>query len=129
MLHMAVAVTATVGLLGLRGVLGVIGRRSREYRRSRGGRQGVEAMLAAIAGGLIGASIRHMAIVRFIPMNWRFMGAVVLWTSTLMVAIGLIYMVVNAWWIRQALRKPPPPMDQVVLPPLPADTWIPDRED
>jgi hypothetical protein len=128
-LHTSAAVTAVVGLIGLRGVLGVIGRRSREYRKSRGGRQGVEALIAAVALGLIGAAVRQLAVTKFIPGDWLFIGSVIFWASTFMLVIGLGYMVVNAWWIRMALRRPPPPMDQVLLPILPPDTRIPDHED
>lgn len=128
-LHTSASVTAVVGLIGLRGVLGVIGRRSREYRKSRGGRQGVEGLIAAIALGLIGAAVQHLAVSRFISRGWLVMGSVILWASTFMLVIGLVYMVVNAWWIRMALRKPAPPMDEVLILALPPDTHIPDRED
>lgn len=128
-LHTSTAITAVVGLLGLRGVLGVIGRRSREYRRSRGGRQGVEALIAAIAFGLIGQACRHLAAHRFISHNFIFIGSTVLWASTLMLVIGLVYLSVNAWWIRTALRKPAPPVDQVLLPVVAPDTHIPDHEE
>jgi len=46
-----------------------------------------------------------------------------------MVLIGLAYLVVNAWSIRRALRRPPPALDEVLLPRIPNETWLPDRED
>ncbi len=39
-----------------------------------------------------------------------FFGAI----STLMVVIGLFYLVVNAWWIRRSLRCPPPRLDELI---------------
>jgi hypothetical protein len=129
-LHALTCVMAVIGLIGLRGVLGVIGRRSREYRRSRSGRQGVEALTAAIAGTLMGATVYYLSQWRILSRDVGMMiGSVIFWISMFMLLIGLVYMVINAWWIRQALRKPPPPMDEVLLPVMPPDTWIPDREE
>ena len=54
---------------------------------------------------------------------------VVLWMSTLMVVIGLGYLVLNAWWIRRTLCRPPPPLDELLMPKLAVGTVIPDREE
>jgi hypothetical protein len=129
LMQLCTSMTAVVGLMGLRGVLGIVGKRSREYRRSRGGRQGVEAIIGAIAGAMLGTALQHLAHDGVLPRGWDYIGRVVLWICTFMILIGLGYLMVNAWWIRSALRKPPPPMDQVLLPPVPVDTWIPDREE
>ena len=96
---------------------------------SRGGKQGVEAMIAAIGFGLFGAAFRHLAAQRIIPHDFMFIGSTILWASTLMLVIGLVYMAVNAWWIRNALRRPAPPVDEVLLPSLPPDNHIPDHEE
>ena len=86
--------------------------------------------MAAIAGTLIGAAIRHLAAVRLISPDWGAgIGSVVMWISTLMLVIGLAYLAMNGWWIRQALRRPPPPIDEVLMTAMPADTWIADREE
>ena len=42
------------------------------------------------------------------------MGMVVTWISTLMLLIGLAYLVVNGWWIRRALCRPPPVLDEIL---------------
>ena len=42
------------------------------------------------------------------------MGMVVTWISTLMLLIGLAYLVVNGWWIRRALCRPPPALDEIL---------------
>lgn len=132
-LHVAAAVFATIGLIGLRGVFGIIGQRSREYRRSKGGRQSLELIIVAVLAGLIGALVRHVSRLDWFPGTWRYaavnIGRVVMWTSNLMILIGLSYMVVNAWWIRRSLRRPPPPLDQVLMPQLHDSSWVPDHED
>jgi hypothetical protein len=45
-----------------------------------------------------------------------------------MAVIGLAYLVINAWWIRQSLRQPPPSLGELVLPVLPPDTHVPGTE-
>jgi hypothetical protein len=129
LLQLCTSMTAIVGLMGLRGALGVVGTRSREYRRSRGGRQGVEALIGAIAGAVLGQAVRHLAIDGALSHGWMSIGQTIAWICTFMIVVGLGYLVVNAWWIRTALRRPPPPMDTILLPPVPHDTWIPDREE
>ena len=42
------------------------------------------------------------------------LGTVVTSISALMVMIGLFYLVANAWWIRKALRCPPPRLEEVL---------------
>ena len=128
-LHSGIVVFAILGLAGLRGVLAIIGARSREYRRSQGGRQSVEVIIAAIAAGFIGALLHWASVNGWISRDWTFMSRTIIWVSNFMVLIGLMYLVKNAWWIRTSLRRPPPPLDVVLAPSLPPDTWIPDREE
>ena len=113
LLRLALPVAAIVGLLGLRGVLRTIGLRSREYRNARSGRQGIQAMVAAIIGVTVGEVIRVISG----SAGQAIIGAVVASMSTLMLLIGLLYLVVNAWWIRRSLRRPPPGFDEVLGPP------------
>jgi hypothetical protein len=124
---------ALIGLFGLRGVFSIIGQRSREYRRMQGGRQSVELIMVAVGGVMMGTLIAHAARFGLAPQSWNFgvrtMGRAVQAMSMFMLLIGLAYLVVNAWAIRGAIRKPPPALDEVLLPRMPNDTWIPDRED
>ena len=111
--RLALALPAVIGLLGLRGILGVIGLRSREYRTARGGRQGITAMVAATIGVAASGLIRHLGL----SQSWgglATLGAVIGLISTLMLVIGLTYLVVNAWWIRRALRRPPPELSEIL---------------
>jgi hypothetical protein len=77
---------------------------------------------------LAGATLNHLAHERMIPANLGQIGTVVVWITTLMLLIGMLYLVVNTWWIRRSLRKPPPPLDELLLPKLPGDTTIPGLE-
>lgn len=132
-LALAAGVFAIIGLFGLRGAFRVIGQRSREYRRMKGGRQSVELIMPAIGAAMLGSLIAHLSRFSWFPVSWRFsvqtIGRVLAAVGMLMVLIGLAYLVVNAWAIRNALRKPPPALDEVLLPRMPNDTWLPDRED
>jgi hypothetical protein len=132
-MHAATAGFAVYGLVGLRGVFDIIGRRSREYWRSQSGRQSLDLISVAI---MVGVAATAAVTVRrvFSPYAARtdtvlMLSNVVLWMCTLMAVIGLGYMVLNAWWIRRSLRRPPPPLDEVLMPKLAMNTVIPDREE
>jgi len=132
-LHAAVAGFAVYGLFGLRGVLDIIGRRSREYWRSQTSRQSLDLISVAIT---LGAAATAAVTVRrwFIPYAPQndvviTLSGVVLWMSTLMVMIGLVYLVLNAGWIRRSLHRPPPPLDEVLMPKLATGTIIPVEEE
>jgi hypothetical protein len=132
-MNAATAGFAVYGLIGLRGVFDIIGRRSREYWRSQTGRQSLDLISVAITVGVaasVAVTIRRL----FAPYATRndtvlMLSGVVLWMSTLMVVIGLGYLVLNAWWIRRTLRRPPPPLDELLMPKLATDTVIPDQEE
>ena len=128
-IHLAAVVFVTISLIGMRGVFNVIGYRSREYRRSQGGRQNIDLVIAAVATGFVGALLQYLTLMNLLPREWSGVMRALVWASHFMVLIGLAYLVVNAWWIRRSLRKPPPHLDQVLAPNLPPDTWIPDREE
>lgn len=114
--RIALALSAVPGFIGIDGILRTIGRRSREYRRARGARQGSRPMIAACLGVAIGNLIRLVGLSVPGGASLAALGAVLSWVSALMVLIGLLYLVVNAWWIRRALRRPPPPIDEVLAP-------------
>ncbi len=112
--RLALAGTGIVALLGLRDVLGVIGLRSRSYRTARGGRQGLLAMVAALAGVAAGQGVNLIAYAAGGARYLATMGTVVIAISTLMLLIGLVYLAVNAWWIRRSLLRPPPRWDEIL---------------
>ncbi len=112
-LRLSLAAPAVIGLLGLQGILEVIGLRSREYRTARGGRQGITAMVAATMGVAAGGLMRLIGLSR----SWgglATLGAVIGLISTLMLLIGLTYLVVNVWWIRRSLHRPPPELSEIL---------------
>lgn len=113
--RIAAAFGAMVGLFGLDGILRAIGQRSREFRTARGGRQGVLAMIGALAGLVLGELLAMgPAMSNRAGSGLATMGMVVTWISTLMLLIGLAYLVVNGWWIRRALCRPPPALDEIL---------------
>ncbi len=113
---LALAGAAVVGLIGLRGILEAIGLRSRLYRTARSGRQGIQGMVAAIFGTAAGHTIHLVAATAGGPRHLETLGTVIVIISTLMLVIGLLYLVVNAWWIHRSLRCPPPAMDELLRP-------------
>lgn len=114
--YLALCAAALGALSGLGGVLREIGLRSRVYRRARGGRQQIQPMLAAVVGVAVGVLVQ--AIAPAIPRTRSIegLGEVVIAVSMLMLIIGMLYLLLNAWWIRAALRQPPPPMDAILGP-------------
>jgi threonine/homoserine/homoserine lactone efflux protein len=105
---------AVVGLAGLRGVLETIGLRSRLYRTARTGRQGIQGMVAAILGTALGHAVHLIAAAAGGLRYLETLGTVIVIVSVLMLVVGLVYLVVNAWWIRRALHCPPPAMDEIL---------------
>ena len=121
LLRLLASIAAIVALFGARGILGIIGQRSREYRTSRGGRQGLEAMIAAIGAAAVGRLIRHFADAGMLPTAAITMGNMIIWISTGLALVGMVYLVINAWWIRRALRQPPSTIDELLVPGSPED--------
>ncbi len=113
--HLAGIGAAGLILVGLKNVLRVIGERSREYRSARGGRQRVRDMIAGAIGMAAGQILQLTGSV-FEVEAVRLVGTVVTWISALMLVIGLLYLLANAWWIRRALRKPPPSLRELFAP-------------
>ncbi len=116
-------VGAVVLMVALRRVLILVGERSRAFRTSRGGRQRIREMIAAVAGIGIGLLVHFVGVV--VPERaWPFsspdreavavVGSVVIWISALMLVIGLLYLAVNAWWIRRSLLAPPPTLRELL---------------
>ncbi len=115
-LHMAMALAATAGLRGLRGILGTIGIRSREYRRAHGGRQGVQPMVAAALGVAVGNVLQIIGALWLQVHELVNIGTTLERVCAVMLLIGAAYLLVNAIWIRRALRKPPPRLDDLIRP-------------
>jgi hypothetical protein len=111
---LVLAGVAVVGLAGLRGVLETIGLRSRLYRTARTGRQGIQGMVAAILGTALGHAVHLIAAAAGGLRYLETLGTVIVIVSVLMLVVGLVYLVVNAWWIRRALHCPPPAMDEIL---------------
>lgn len=122
-LVLAIAAVAVFG--GLGGVLATVGRRSRAYRSSRSGRQGARAMIAAVVGITASMLVARATAVRGWSADVETLATVAMGVCGLMLAIGLLYLVVNTWWIRIALHQPPPSFDELLAPRLPPDASVP----
>jgi len=72
-------------------------------------------MIAAIIGTAAGQVLRLAALWTGVDVLAT-LGIVIGSICTLMVAIGLAYLVVNTWWIRRSLRSPPPAIQEVLGP-------------
>jgi hypothetical protein len=114
--HFSIAIAAILGLRCLRNVLETIGRRSREYRRAQGSRQGVKPMMVGSLGVAVGSMIRYLGTFDFMDQRAMTIGTIIVWVSMVMLVIGLSYLLINAWWIREALRRPPPRLVELLRP-------------
>jgi hypothetical protein len=111
--HVLMVTALIITMLGLRGVFRAVGERSREYRTARAGRQRARDMIAAGIGLGVGELTRLLAVAAELEVMQAF-GTVVLWISTLMLVIGLVYLLVNAIWICRSLRRPPPTLQELL---------------
>ncbi len=121
-----------IALVGLQGVLRLIGQRSRQYRTARDGRQNVHGLIAVL--GFVGLGLVLEQIPRGVwPSEgfWSSLSMVMVAISYLMLVVGLGYLLMNMLWIRSALRKQPPTLDELLLPPkpsIPTDTRMPNLD-
>jgi hypothetical protein len=114
-MRFAMIMSWVIALLGVDGILKAIGQRSRAYRTARGGRQSAKAMIAAAFAVALGTTMQSLARLDVLPARLEGYGSVIVWTSTLMLLIGLAYMLINTLWIFRALRKPSPPLSAILL--------------
>ncbi|MDY7109900.1 MAG: hypothetical protein SYC29_14810 [Planctomycetota bacterium] len=111
--HVLMVTGLIIVLLGLRGLLRAVGERSREYRTARAGRQRSRDMIYAGLGLGAGELVRLVGVAAGLEILEAF-GTVVLWISTLMLVIGLFYVLVNVAWICRSLSRPPPTIQQLL---------------
>ncbi len=111
---LAVEVTGgSVAVIGIRRVLAVLGQRSRRYRAAAQAKQSSEALAAASALFVV------MALMATIlpGLKYEFLGlaaSVLALVTGLVLIMGLLYFMLNCWWIARAIRQPPPPLESVV---------------
>jgi len=105
--------SALAPLSGLREIVTRLGRRCQRWRHARQGRQSVDALLAAGAGVLVfSTAVPIMASYRFDSLET--MALLLAGSSAAILALGLAYLVVNAWWIARALVRPPALLGEMV---------------
>ncbi len=104
---------ALLPLGGLRVLLMILGRRSLQWRHARQGRQGVDSLLAAAAGVLVFSTATPiMASYGF--KTFHTLAQTLAGASAAILALGLVYLVANAWWIASSLAWPLPPVESLV---------------
>ncbi|MGI9012972.1 MAG: hypothetical protein ACR2GY_01840 [Phycisphaerales bacterium] len=96
---------AMAALYGISAIIREIGQRCRLYRESQLGVQRVLAMIVALVFIIIGCILPLLPAIRTHEWLTRTLFVVVV-CSTLMVLIGLVYLVMNARWISRAIRHP-----------------------
>lgn len=104
---------AIAALIGLRGLLQIVGLRSRAYRNAQGGRQSIDALIGAVLTGTLGNVASAVGTWR----GWvwlEIVGQTIFAVSAALLLLGLLYLIVNCWWIRSSLRKPPPRLDELL---------------
>jgi hypothetical protein len=107
-LHLLTAAVAVVVLIALRRVVFIVGERSRQFRTAKAGRQSVPELIAAVVGIAAGKLILLAPVTGLLVPRIRAVGSILIVASTLMLVIGLVYLLVNVSWIRRALRRPIP---------------------
>jgi len=106
-----------LSLVGLRRVLIEAGRRSRHFRTATLGRQHIAPVVLAI---LLSMGLFYgFWLLGFGPadqgMDTALTTLALLWlVATGMLALGLLYLLFNVWWIRVALHRPPPRLLELV---------------
>lgn len=114
--------------VGLRGIFKVIGERSRAYRRSREGRQNLGSMVAALLGMASGEGISLLCSADLLSAAWPITGAILRWVCGFMLILGLVYLTVNAWWIRRSMIRPSRSLDELLMPELEDEVEVPRKE-
>lgn len=105
--------TAAIHFHGFGHIVRIIGQRSREYRTSNIGRQRIRDLVvvmgvfgaAAVAHG-IGLIAHQEQVIN--------LATLIAWISMLMLLIGQVYLVVNAWWIRRAIGRAIPHLRDLI---------------
>lgn len=108
------AIPAIMVLVGLRPLVAQAGARSKVYRASVA-RQPVQLLVlaCAFAGG---ASLTKLFLQVGFPETeeWQHLLGIVALASFALLEIGLLYLVLNCWWIWRALASPPPQLDSLL---------------
>lgn len=115
LLHIALAGSAVTMWIGMQRVLNTIGKRSRAYRSAHHGRQNIRPMIAATIAIAFGSILRMLDEHFGSGESLALLGTVIVSVSMLMLLIGLGYLLINAWWIRQALLHPPPKLQDLLV--------------
>lgn len=120
LIPLLIALSPVVGgwilLFAVRSFFGEMGRRSREFRQATTKRQKVLDVLWASLFWCMGSGLQFVGAGNGLPTLVTF-GTVVRFISGLLVAIGVIYLLMNLRWIAISLATPPPRLKSILSPP------------
>lgn len=94
-------------LLGMRIVLVEVGRRSRAFRHGGLKRQRIPTLVATLVWMAVAACLALVGQQLDLPVL-KITGGVLVTLTQCLAILGLLYLVVNAWWVRAAIGHPPP---------------------
>lgn len=104
-------------LVGISPAFRDLGARSKVYRTRRSAKQQIHVLLVA-AGVAVGAALGGEVLSRGTSEPWvEGIGEIlflIAGTSAVLLGIGLAYLAVNAFWVLQAVLRPPPHLEELV---------------
>lgn len=105
-----------VALLGLRPNARLLASRSLLMREGRVDRQTMLALVAAVALGMLGDAVHWQ--IRSFPAGWvpvaTVVGTLLIAVSSLLITVGLVGILVDAWRIREVILEPPPTLRELI---------------
>lgn len=114
---MLLSVPIAMVLVGISPAFRDIGARSKVYRTRRSAKQQIHVLLVA-AGVAVCAALGGETLSRAEPgskvAEFGEILFLVAGTSAVLLGIGLVYLAANAWWVLQAVLRPPPRLEELV---------------
>lgn len=104
-------ISAGVVFSGFRKLIPRLGQRSRAFRQAQGSRQRMNDLLAVLVVIIVG---RTFLAISPVDSNLAILGLILMVISISFILIGLVYVLRNTLWIRNALVTPPPALDELV---------------
>ena len=104
-------ISAGLVFSGFRKLIPRLGLRSRAFRQAQGSRQRMNDLLAALVIVIVGRTVIQVSS---IDSNLLIIGLIIMVMSISLILIGLVYVLRNTIWIRNALITPPPTVTELL---------------
>jgi hypothetical protein len=105
------SISAGIVFSGFRKLIPRLGQRSRAFRQAQGSRQRMKDLLVALVVIIVG---RTMLNTSSTDSNLSILGLIIMVMSVSFIIIGLLYVLRNTIWIRNALVTPPPTLSELL---------------